>query len=200
VAEPHVIVVAGPNGAGKSTAAPRLLRDALKVTEFVNADPIAAGLSAFRPESVAVAAGRIMLSRMRLLAAVRENFAFETTLASRSFAPWLAGLKDAGYHLHLLFLWLRSPELAISRVAERVRLGGHDVPTAVVRRRYQAGLQNFFRLYLSLADSWQLLDNSEPAGPSLIAAGEGLAVRTLLDGETWLRLSEQFDGRRFLFR
>jgi predicted ABC-type ATPase len=103
---PHVIVVAGANGAGKSTAAPFLLRDALEVAEFVNADTIAAGLSAFRPESVAIAAGRIMLGRMRRLAAARANFAFETTLASRSFAPWLAGFQRDGYRVHLLFLWL----------------------------------------------------------------------------------------------
>jgi predicted ABC-type ATPase len=191
---PHVIVVAGPNGAGKSTAAPRLLRDALEVREFVNADAIAAGLSAFRPDSVAIAAGRIMLSRMRSLAAAGESFAFETTLASRSFAPWLAVLKRGGYHFHLLFLWLRSPELAVSRVAERVRLGGHDVPAAVVRRRYQTGLVNFFRLYLPLANGWQLFDNSESAGPRLVAAGESIVVRMLEDSETWRRLSKPFDG------
>ena len=121
------------------------------MTEFVNADAIAAGLSAFRPESVAIAAGRIMLRRMRALAAARENFAFETTLASRSFAAWLPKLQGGGYRLHLLFLWLRSPELAVSRVAGRERLGGHDVAEAVVRRRYRAGLQNLFRLYLPAA-------------------------------------------------
>jgi predicted ABC-type ATPase len=192
-AKPHVIVVAGPNGAGKSTAAPYLLRDALEVGEFVNADAIAAGLSAFRPESVAIAAGRIMLARMRRLATTREDFAFETTLASRSFAPWLARLQRSGYHVHLLFLWLRSADLAVSRVAERVRLGGHDVPAAVVRRRYRAGLSNFFRLYLPLADSWQLFDNSEAAGPRPVAAGERNAVHVLGDAETWRTLKESFD-------
>jgi predicted ABC-type ATPase len=137
---PIIIVVAGPNGAGKSTAAPYLLRDTLKVDEFVNADAIAAGLSAFRPDRVAVTAGRIMLARIRQLAAARADLTFETTLASRSFAPWLARLRGDGYRVHLLFLWLGSADLAVSRVAERVRLGGHDVPEAVVRRRYRAGL------------------------------------------------------------
>jgi predicted ABC-type ATPase len=164
--EPHVIVVAGPNGAGKSTAAPRLLRDAFEVREFVNADVIAAGISAFRPETVVIAAGRIMLARMRRLAQGRVDFAFETTLASRSFAPWLTGLQRTGYHVHLLFLWLRNAELAVSRVAERVRLGGHDVPAAIVQRRYRAGLLNFFRVYLPLADTWQLFDNSEVNRPA----------------------------------
>jgi predicted ABC-type ATPase len=116
---PLVIAVAGPNGAGKSTAAPALLRDALEVREFVNADSIASGLSAFRPETVAISAGRIMLARMRQLAAVRVDFALETMLASRSFVPWLAGLRDDGYMVHLLFLSLRDEGLALPRVAER---------------------------------------------------------------------------------
>jgi predicted ABC-type ATPase len=194
-AKPVVIGVAGPNGAGKSTAAPHLLRDALAVREFVNADTIAAGLSAFRPEAVAIAAGRIMLARMRALAGAREDFAFETTLATRSFAPWLARLRRNGYHAHLLFLWLRSPELAISRVAERVRLGGHDVPVDVIRRRYRAGLVNFFRLYQPLANSWELFDNSGPGGPKPVAAGERAEVRIVEDGETWRMLNETHDGR-----
>jgi predicted ABC-type ATPase len=193
-ATPHVIVVAGANGAGKSTAAPSLLRDTLEVTEFVNADTIAAGLSAFRPESVAMAAGRIMLGRMRRLAATRENFAFETTLASRSFAPWLADLQRGGYRVHLLFLWLRSAELAVSRVAVRVRLGGHDVPAEIVRRRYRAGLQNLFRLYLPLADSWQIFDNSDSTGPRPVAAGESKSVRAVGDAKAWRNLEESYGG------
>jgi predicted ABC-type ATPase len=192
--QPTIIVVAGPNGAGKSTAAPHLLRDTLEVGEFVNADAIAAGLSAFRPETVAVTAGRIMLARMRQLAAMRADFAFETTLASRSFAPWLARLRRDGYRVHLLFLWLCSVDLAVGRVAERVRLGGHDVPEAVVRRRYRSGLANLFRLYIPLADSWQLFDNSDATGPRPIAAGEGRSVRILGDAGIWQTLKETFDG------
>ena len=167
---PHVIVVAGPNGAGKSTTAPALLKDSLEVAEFVNADTIAAGLSAFRPASVAVAAGQIMLARMRELAARRENFAFETTLASRSLVRWLAQLQRDGYDVHLLFLWLRSSELAVNRVMERVRQGGHDIPPEVVRRRYRAGLANLFKLYIPLADGWQVFDNSGPAELTEIAS------------------------------
>src|SRR5919205_2537580 len=103
-ATPHVVVIAGPNGAGKTTAAPFLLRDTLGVTEFANADTIAQGLSAFEPEQVAVTAGRVMLARLKELASRRANFAFETTLASRSFAPWLAGLVAGGYVFNLVFL------------------------------------------------------------------------------------------------
>src|SRR5712692_3230128 len=141
---PLIVVVAGPNGAGKSTTAPRLLQEALTVSEFVNADPIAIGLSAFRPQSVAMAAGRVMLTRMKALARARSDFAFETTLASRSFVPWLSALRAAGYRVHLAFLSLPSSDLAVARVAERRRQGGHDVPELVIRRRFGAGLRNFF--------------------------------------------------------
>lgn len=86
---PHVIIIAGPNGAGKTTLAPALLNDTLDINNFVNADTIAQGLSAFAPESMVIAAGRAMLDRIHSLAKQGENFAFETTLASRSFAPWI---------------------------------------------------------------------------------------------------------------
>src|SRR5215208_1499941 len=110
---PSVVALAGPNGAGKSTAGPALLKETLGVGEFVNADVIASGLSAFSPESVAITAGKIMLARLKELAAHRVDFAFETTLAGRSYAPWLASLIEAGYRFHLVFLYLPNPEFAI---------------------------------------------------------------------------------------
>jgi len=189
-ASPHVIAVAGPKGAGRSTTAPRLLRDALEVTEFVNADAIASGLSAFRPESVAMAAGRLMRGRMRQLAEQGVSFAFETTLASRSLAPWLAGLKERGYRIHLLFLRLESADLAVSRVAERVRMGGHHVPEEDVRRRFDRGLRNLFALYMPLAETWRLFDNSGRMGPRLVAMGEGRSVRLTADPDVWQRVKE----------
>ena len=143
---PSVVVLAGPNGAGKSTAAPALLQGTLGVTEFVNADDIARGLSAFNAERAALPAGRVMLARLHELARRRMSFAFETTLASRSFAPWLTGLKRDGYSIHMLFLWLPSADFALDRVADRVRMGGHSVPAETVRRRYRAGIRNFFNL------------------------------------------------------
>lgn len=135
VGMPKVVVIAGPNGAGKSTAAPAVLRNTLRVNEFVNADTIAAGLSAFSPDAVAVAvaAGRIMLDRLRDLAGEGRDFAFETTLASMSFAPWLRTLQLRGYAFHLVYLWLPTVELAIARVAERVRRGGHAIAEDTVR-------------------------------------------------------------------
>jgi predicted ABC-type ATPase len=189
---PSVTVIAGPNGAGKSTSAPEVLRDALGVTEFVNADVIARGLSAFEPERAALAAGRVMLARLRELAQKRESFAFETTLASRSFAPWLADLRGKGYHFHLIFLWLPSADAAVARVADRVRTGGHNVPEATIRRRYEAGLRNFFALYQPLANSWRMYDNSTTSGPALIAAGKGPTERTIAVPVSWNRIKARY--------
>ena len=187
-----MMVIAGPNGAGKSTTAPSLLRDTLQVSEFVNADTIAGGLSAFRPDSVAIAAGRAMLERIRQLAKVQADFAFETTLASRSFAPWLARLKRSGYHVHVLFLWLESADLAMNRVAARVRLGGHDVPEGTVRRRYQRGLRNLFSLYVPLVDSWQVFDNSLVGRPQLVASGHRDRAEQVANTPLWQRITEAY--------
>lgn len=162
IKQPHIIILAGPNGSGKSTTAPVLLRDTLAVDEFVNEDAIAQGLSAFAPESVALEAGKIMLRRLRELAQKRSNFAFETTLASRSFAPWLKKLRDAEYQIHLLFLALPDMQSARERVAVRVKLGGHNIPDDIIKRRFNAGLRNLFQLYIPIVTSWKILDNSVP--------------------------------------
>ncbi len=183
---PHVVVLSGPNGAGKSTAAPALLKGTLGVTEFVNPDVIAQGLSAFEPERVALAAGRVMLTRLRELARQKVDFAFETTLASRRFAPWLADLKRSGYLVHLMFLWLPSADLAVARVADRVRMGGHGVPEATIRRRYATGLRNFFELYQPLATSWRVYDASRAGRLRLMARGKGAGVTRLFDKQVWV--------------
>jgi predicted ABC-type ATPase len=182
---PQIIVIAGPNGAGKSTFAPHLLRDAFDLLEYVNADTIAQGLSAFNPESVAFEAGRVMIERLHSLASQEKSFAFESTLATRSYAPWLTSLKQQGYRLHLVYLWLRSPELALYRVQERVQLGGHDVPEGIVRRRYSRGIKNFFGFYQGLADSWVVFDNSESNGPMLVASGNGSTIADIVQQEEW---------------
>ena len=187
---PHVIIIAGPNGAGKTTLAPLLLRDTFGVMEYVNADAIALGLSAFQPERVALEAGRIMLRHLRTLAAQRRTFAFESTLATRSYAPWIRQLCQQDYAFHVLFLWLRSPDLAVQRVRERVRLGGHDVPEVVVRRRYQYGIRNFFDLYLPLATSWSVYDNSVAQTPLLLATGQGSALPVIYQPALWQRFCE----------
>jgi predicted ABC-type ATPase len=181
---PVVVVLAGPNGAGKSTAAPWLLKGALGVTEFVNADAIASGLSAFNVEGAALAAGRVMLRRLRDLAAQRVSFAFETTLASRSFAPWLVELRRSGYAVHIVFLWLRSPDLAVQRVADRVAMGGHGVPEDVVRRRHRTGLRNFVRLYQPVASAWRVLDATGRL-PKRVARGLAGHDVDVYDTEAW---------------
>lgn len=192
---PHVIVLAGPNGSGKSTSAPYLLRDEFAVTEFVNADVIAQGLSAFRPEGVAMEAGRLMLRRLDELATSRVSFAFETTLASRTFAPWLRKQMESGYHFHLLFLWLPSPEQNVARVASRVRAGGHHVPDETVRRRYRNGIQNFFHLYRPFCTSWRFYDNNAriPRQPRLIAQGAGATTERILDPLLWAQIAGEYE-------
>ncbi|HEY9401886.1 MAG TPA: zeta toxin family protein [Pyrinomonadaceae bacterium] len=182
---PQVFIIAGPNGAGKSTLAPYLLRDTFGVGEFVNADTIALGLSAFSPESVTFEAGRIMLARLRDLARARASFAFETTLATRSYAAFVAALRREGYEFQLLYLTLRSPQLAVERVRSRVRLGGHNVPEAVVRRRFRNGARNFFRLYRPLADTWGIYDNSTLDAPRAVAVGRRDEFTKVLQPDLW---------------
>jgi predicted ABC-type ATPase len=188
---PLVVVLAGPNGAGKSTSAPYLLRGTLSVEEFVNADTIAQGLSAYRPESAALAAGRVMLARLRLLGRQRADFAFETTLAGRGHALLLGQLRSTGYRVHLAFLSLPSADLAVARVADRVKRGGHDVPEVVVRRRFAAGLVNLFSLYLGVVDSWDVYDNSDLAAPRRLASGVRDGGVTVEDAAAWRNIHPQ---------
>ncbi len=148
---PRVVVIAGPNGAGKSTTAPPIVRKAFGIDEFVNADMIAQGLSVLAPETAAFRAGRVMLNRILELAGARRSFAFETTLASRTFAPLLRRWQAEGYEFHLVYLWLPSAS------------------EAIVRRRYARSLSNFFNLYRPFADSWLLLDNAGQPDPRAIA-------------------------------
>lgn len=189
---PHIIVIGGPNGAGKSTTAPALLKGTLGVTEFVNADTIAQGISAFLPEGAAFRAGRVMLERIHYLAKEQVDFAFETTLASRTFAPWIKNLKQVGFIFHLVFLWLPSQEFAVARVAERVKMGGHNVPEETIRRRYHKGMRNFFQLYMQLADTWRLYDNSYASGPALIASGEKKISEIVFEQNLWNKIREKY--------
>ena len=182
---PDVVILAGPNGAGKSTTAPALLKGLLAIDDFVNADVIAEGLSGFAPDAMALEAADIMLRRIRSLAEAGANFAFETTMAGRSYASWLRQLITSGYRVHLIFLWLSSADLAVERVAQRVRLGGHSVPEETIRRRYDVGLRNFFHLYRPLATTWRFYDNSEAGAPRLIAAGQRNRTSRVADRATW---------------
>lgn len=193
MASPSVIVLAGPNGAGKTTAAKVILPELAKVAEFVNADVIAQGLSGFAPENAALEAGRIMLGRLHSLAAQRTSFAFETTLASRSFAPWIQELVSDGYEFQLFFFWVPSPEFSIQRVQNRVKMGGHYVEPDTIRRRYGRGLKNFFNLYQPLTTDWFMFDNTQSPGEVLIARGRGRIAEEVGNEVLWHELRSRHD-------
>lgn len=182
-------MIGGPNGAGKTTCAMTLLPEILKCREYVNADAIAAGLSPFSPERTAIRAGRLMVERIHSLAQMGQDFAFETTMASRSFAPFLRQCKQNCYSVSLLYLWLKSPLLAGKRVALRVSGGGHDIPRPVIRRRYYRGLRNFVNLYLPICDQWWVYDNSADK-PELVAYREIGQGETFKLPDAWKQLVE----------
>ena len=188
---PNMIIIAGPNGSGKSTSAPAILQGALKVSEFVNADVIAKGLSAFQPEREAIRVGRIMIDRIHELAGQGADFSFETTLSSRMFARWISILKKEGYKCHLFFLWLNHVDLAVYRVNVRMQLGGHCIPEATIRRRYESGMRNFFNLYQPLLDHWTLYDNSVMGSLVRVASSEK-GVSTIDNPDLWATLKERY--------
>jgi len=164
---PVVYVIGGPNGAGKTTFAREFL-PAARVVEFLNADMLAAGLSPFQPNTMAVRSARLLLGRWRELLILRRAFAFESTLSERTYAGMLREARAAGYEVRLCYLWLPNVGMSIRRVRQRVRKGGHDVPEADLRRRFLPSLRNFFSLYLPLADE-ALLFNAAGSPPPLIA-------------------------------
>lgn len=187
---PHAIFLAGPNGAGKSTAAALLLRDYLGVTEFVNADTIAAGLSAFRPESAALQASAVLLERVEELTRQRRSFAVETTLASKSYAARIAVWKEMGFRVDLHFLWLPSVEVAIQRVSARVRAGGHAIPEPTIRRRFVRGLRNFHERYRLAVDRWMVYNAVMECGPIRIAHSADGRIE-VEDRTEWERFESQ---------
>ncbi|MDR1458982.1 MAG: zeta toxin family protein [Bacteroidales bacterium] len=157
---PKLYIISGCNGAGKTTASYTVLPDMLGCQEFVNADEIAKGLSPFNPENVSIEAGRLMLSRIKELINHHVDFAFETTLASRSYVNLIKKAQKQGYHSTLIYFWLNSHELASKRVANRVASGGHNISEEIIERRYYRGIYNLFNLYINIVDYWMLLDNS----------------------------------------
>jgi predicted ABC-type ATPase len=169
--ERKLYIISGCNGAGKTTASFNILPNLLNCEEFVNADEIARGLSPFKPESVSIEAGRLMLKRINELINSNQDFSFETTLSTRSFIKTIEYAKSRGYYITLIFFWLESIELAIDRVKKRVAEGGHNIKTDVIERRYKAGIKNLFKLYFDKVDSLLIYDNSK-AESELIAEKE----------------------------
>jgi predicted ABC-type ATPase len=170
MSKPRIVILAGPNGAGKTTSAKFLLRDALRIGEFVNADIVAAGLSGFAPESVAFEAGRIVLKRINTLIDQHVSFAFETTLSSKSLAAILKRAAKNGFDIELIYLALPSATIAMERVAARVQQGGHNIPEPTILRRFHRSLYNLFNRYISIVDRWKVFDNFATP-PKLLARG-----------------------------
>jgi predicted ABC-type ATPase len=189
----ELYVIAGPNGTGKTTFAKTFLPKYADCRNFINADLIAEGLSPFSPEAAAMRAGRLVLDEISLFAQRNVPFAFETTLSGRTYLRLIQRLKEKGYRAHFFFLWVDSLEVSLSRIRERVIKGGHDVPEAVVRRRFERSIRNFFLHYRGLADSWYLFDNSG-ARPSLIAFEREGEIR-IIKAEIYATLVAPYGGK-----
>lgn len=187
-AAPQIYVIAGPNGSGKTTSAKTLLPELLECHEYVNADSVAAALSPFNPDAVAIQAGRLMLERIHYLADQGVNFAFETTLASRTFIIFLEQCKAVGYEINILFLWLSTVDIAIQRVKSRVEQGGHDIPVDIILRRYYRSIKNFLTDYTEIATNWMLYDNSEKHS-ELIAYKISGSDLNIIDQPIWQQIN-----------
>lgn len=179
-------IISGCNGSGKTTASYTALPEMLSCAQFVNSDEFAKSFSPFNPEAASIAAGRFMLLKIRYLLERGENFCIETTLATRSLMRIIEDAKSKGYEVTLLYFWLSSPEMAVSRVKDRVASGGHGIPENVIFRRYGMGLHYFFNDYMAVCDRWMLFDNSE-LKMKKIASGEGLNFE-INDLQTWSRI------------
>lgn len=171
VGEKKIVIIAGPNGAGKTTFALEFLPHEADCPDFINVDFIAAGLSPFDPDRAAIRAGRLMLAEIGGRVKGGSSFAFETTLSGRHYARTIPRWRSVGYHVKVIFLNLRTPDIAVARVAARVAQGGHSVPESVIRRRFDRGLYNFQNIYRRLVNSWALYDNSGVI-PRLIESGD----------------------------
>lgn len=193
--EKNLYIIAGCNGAGKTTASFTILPDILDCKEFVNADEIARGLSPFQPEKVSFEAGRIMLNRIEELFRDNQSFAFETTLATKSYKSKIIEAKKNGYEVTMLFFWLNNIDLAIERVATRVQEGGHNIPTDVIIRRYKRGICNLFDIYMPIVDECMIIDNSD-GKRELVAKKSKLKDLTLNNKQKFNEIERQADEYR----
>ncbi len=177
---PRLYIISGPNGSGKTTASYSLLPELLDCSEFVNSDEFAKHLAPFAPESAYITASRLMLQKVQYLFDRREDFCIETTLATRSLIKTIRKAQQQGYYVTVLYLWLSSPDIAVERVAMRVKAGGHDIPEITIRRRYRMGLNYLFHSYMPVCDKWILADNTSPPF-QIIAEGtkKGLQIRDM---------------------
>ena len=186
---PELFIISGANGSGKTTTAKQILPYFLDIYEYVNADEIAAGLSPFSPESVAIQAGKLTLKRLDYLCQNQIDFAFETTLSGLNYLRFLAKCKERNYQINLIYFWLNSPELAITRVKQRVASGGHNIPEDTIIRRYYRGQKNLVESYLPLCDTWIIYDNSSLPSQLIAEKGQG-AVPIIYQAETYATIME----------
>jgi predicted ABC-type ATPase len=180
-------IISGCNGAGKTTASYSLLPEMLNCTQFVNSDEFAKGLSPFHPEKASIQASRYMLMKFKYLLERQQDFAIETTLATRTLLKMAQKAQKAGYTVTLLYFWLNSPELAVERVRARVEAGGHDIPEETIRRRYQVGIDYFFHYYAPMCERWILADNSQIPF-RVIAQGTKDEVISINDEATYTKI------------
>ena len=188
----RLYIISGCNGAGKTTASYTILPEMLDCNEFINADEIAKGLSPFNHNKVAIKAGRLMLTRIDELLENGVDFAFETTLATRSYVNTVKKAQEKGYLVTVLYFWLNSPELAVERVRIRVKEGGHHIPEETIRRRYDLGISNMFNLYIPITDYWMFINNSET--PFEILADGQKEIEVVKNDLIWNKLKSEYYG------
>ena len=186
---PRLYIISGCNGAGKTTASYSLLPEMLNCTQFVNSDEFAKGLSPFNPEKASIQASRYMLMKIRYLLKRYQDFAVETTLATRTLLKTVRMAQDAGYTVTLMYFWLKSPELAVERVHARVEAGGHNIPEETIRRRYQVGIDYFFHYYAPVCERWILVDNSQIPF-RVIAEGSRNDIVSIKDEDTYEKIRQ----------
>ena len=192
---PRLYIISGCNGAGKTTASYSLLPEMLDCKEFVNSDEFAKGLSPFDPDKASIQASRFMLMKIRYLLKKQQDFAVETTLATRTLLKIAKTAQAAGYTVTLLYFWLNSPDLAVERVKARVEAGGHNIPEETIRRRYKRGIYYFFNLYAPICERWILADNSQIPF-RVIAEGAKDEVINIRDEETYSKIFSISEERR----
>jgi predicted ABC-type ATPase len=189
----NVYVIASCNGARKTTASYSILPEILECEEFVNADEIAKGLSPFKPEKAGIQAGRLMLQRIKSLIEQEQDFAFETTLATKSYKNLISDAQTKGYSITLIFFHLNSQDLAVKRVETRVKEGGHNIPEKVIRRRYDNGLKNFFTIFKSIVNDWMFIENS--GEPYELIAQKTKSTDIIYNEKIWNELKRKYNEK-----